>query len=189
MQVPQISKIILLVYGVPYKEVQNASLALEIICGQKVCCAILPDPAGLSLRNSSAPAKKDWRRSNAAWQPGRGRSDYRRSDRHLSLLQSNSTLLYCSLRARTMYNFLEKLISFASIAELENARSNDSRIQILGQEVQITLSNRQLRLFPEIQNHFEFFESLHTVQIKVITSARNKEETRLLWTGLQQKEI
>jgi len=88
-----------------------------------------------------------------------------------------------------MYNFLEKLISLPSLAQLESIRSNDSKIQIQGKEVQITLSNREVRMFPEIQNHFEFFESLHTLQIKVITSARNEEETRLLWTGLQQKRF
>jgi ribosomal protein L5 len=188
MQVPQIAKIIIQAYGVPYKEVQNASLAIEIIGGQKVSCIILPDLLGLHS-TSFRPAKKNWRRSHAAGHSGKGRSDSRRGDRHLSILQSQSTLLYCSLRARTMYNFLEKLISLPSLAELESIRSNDSKIQIQGQEVQITLSNRELRMFPEIQNHFEFFESLHTVQIKVITSARNEEETRLLWTGLQQKEI
>jgi hypothetical protein len=88
-----------------------------------------------------------------------------------------------------MYNFLEKLISFAALTELQSGRSNDSKIQIQGQEVQVTLSNREVRLFPEIQNHFEFFECLQAVQIKLVTSASNEEETRLLWTGLQQKEI
>jgi ribosomal protein L5 len=49
MQVPQICKIIILAYRVPYNNVKSVSLALEIICGQKVFCTILPDAIGSTL--------------------------------------------------------------------------------------------------------------------------------------------
>jgi ribosomal protein L5 len=193
MQVPQICKIIILTYSVPYTHVKSVSLALEIICGQKVFCTILPDPSSQHFKGphtaSFGPSKKNWRRSSAGGHSGGGKGDSRRTERRFSVSQSNSALLYCSLRARTMYNFLEKLISLAALKELQSEGPNDSKIQILGQEVQVTLSNREVRLFPEIQNHFEFFECLQAVQIRVVTSASNEEETRLLWTGLQQKEI
>lgn len=186
MQVPQICKIIILAYSVPYTYVKSVSLALEIICGQKVFCTILPDPSGQHFKG---PHAASFVPSRKKWHSGKGRGDSRRAERRISVSQSNSALLYCSLRARTMYNFLDKLISFAALTELQSGRCNDSKIQIQGQEVQVTLSNREVRLFPEIQNHFEFFECLQAIQIKLVTSASSEEETRLLWTGLQQKEI
>jgi hypothetical protein len=45
-----------------------------------------------------------------------------------------------------------------------------------------------VRLFPEIQNHFEFFESVQNLQVILVTSALSENETKLLWTGLLQKE-
>jgi ribosomal protein L5 len=81
-----------------------------------------------------------------------------------------------------MYNFLEKLITILF-------QSYDYKIQIHKQEIQITLSNREIRLFPEIQNHFEFFECVQSFQVTIITSSSNEKETQLLWAGLHQKEI
>lgn len=205
MQVPQICKIIILAHSVPYNNVKSVSLALEIICGQKVFCTILPYPSGQNFKgpgtgylrgpyaNSTRPAsKKNWGRpGTGSWQSGKGTGTAPRgrpTDRRISVSQPNLALLYCSLRARTMYNFLEKLISFAAITGPDGT-SNDYKIQIQGQEVQVTLSNREVRLFPEIQNHFDSFADLQAVQIKLVTSASNEKETRLLWTGLQQKEI
>ena len=54
MEVPQIRKIIIYAFRVPYNNVKNVSLALEIICGQKVFCTSLPDPAGQNLRGYRA---------------------------------------------------------------------------------------------------------------------------------------
>ena len=184
MQVPQICKIIILAHSVPYNNVKSVSLALEILCGQKVFCTILPDPSGHNFKASKKPIK-NWRRSNAAWHSGKARSRIP-TDRRISVSQSNSALLSCSLRARTMYNFLEKLISL----RLSSSTETKSYWKVQGENtIQMKLGNRQLRLFPEIQNHFEFFECLQSIQIKLITSAGSKQETLLLWTGLQQKEI
>jgi hypothetical protein len=109
---------------------------------------------------------------------------------HLDL-QSNSVLLYSSLQNRTMYHFLEKLITcFASLtSQASNIDETSRDWKVQDKCIQIRLDNRQVRLFPEIQNHFEFFECLKSIQIKIITSGDSQEETRLLWTGLQQKEI
>jgi hypothetical protein len=90
-----------------------------------------------------------------------------------------------------MYNFLEKLITVltASYDYKIQFKARGSPGKARSQEVQITLSNREVRLFPEIQNHFEFFECFQSVQVTLVTSASTEKETRLIWTGLQQKEI
>ncbi|GJP31899.1 hypothetical protein CLOM_g16381 [Closterium sp. NIES-68] len=86
-----------------------------------------------------------------------------------------------SLRSPSlMYNFLEKLITIISFY--------DYTLQIEANTIQITLGT-QVRLFPEIQNHFEFFESFQNLQVIIVTSALTENETQLLWTGLLQKEI
>lgn len=181
MQVPQITKIIILAHSVPLPLRPSVSLALEIISGQKVFSAILSDALGQHNRDPKLflPARSP-RRSDPTSQ---SRNFKVRKDRHSTFSQSNSALLCCSLRGGTMYNFLEKLISLLRCA----LRPHYDEF-IKGQEVQLTLSNREVPLFPEIQNHFEP-TALKAIQIKLVTSARNERETRLLWTGLQQKEI
>jgi ribosomal protein L5 len=45
-----------------------------------------------------------------------------------------------------------------------------------------------LRLFPEIQNHFEIFEHIRGFDITIVTSANTQDETFILWSGFLQKE-
>jgi ribosomal protein L5 len=46
-----------------------------------------------------------------------------------------------------------------------------------------------LRLFPEIQNHFEIFEHIRGFDITIVTSANTQDETFILWSGFLQKEV
>jgi ribosomal protein L5 len=191
MQVPHITKINILVHGVPTSNINPVSLALESVIGQKVrSTTALTDAqnesfkGSLSRRLSSAPSSRLQKKNERSKKSGNFQvGKITRSRGTLSI--PSAALLCCSLRGRTKYNFLEKFIS------LRLATLNDSEYncKILGQEVQLTFSNREVRLFPEIQNHFEFFESLNKIQINLVTSARSEMETRLLWAGLKQNEI
>jgi ribosomal protein L5 len=46
-----------------------------------------------------------------------------------------------------------------------------------------------LRLFPEIQNHFEIFEHIQGFDVTIVTSANTQDETFILWSGFLQKEV
>ena len=192
MQVPQVCKIIILAHGVAFNNIKILSLALEIMCGQKVFCTILSDAYSQSIKGategSTGGLKIKRRRGTKHGRQAKKLKTGKSTDRRVLALQSSSALLYCSLRAEMMYNFLEKLVSSAALTNYGEENSDDSKIKIQGQEIQITLGNREVRLLPEIQNHFELC-NFQAVQIKLITSASNEKETRLLWTGLQQKEI
>jgi ribosomal protein L5 len=145
-------------------DVHNASLALQIICGQK-CVTTVENPetgggrrvkVSLLQKSVSAGAKGGFK------------------------LQLNSILRSC-LRAHILYNFLEKLITIIALYEFKS--------QINTKAIHLNLGTNLLRLFPEIQNHFEIFESAPSVNVIIVTSAKSARETRLLWTGLLQKEV
>jgi len=175
MEVPQLCKILILAKKVPYNHLKNVSLALEIICGQKTSYNLLPDSMTPRRLASRSPiGRKDWRPAA------------RQSDSPRGASQSNLVFIFCSLRSQVMFNFLDKLFSFSALSE----SSNQYKIQIRGQEIQVKgRLSAEFHLFPEIQNHFEFFEHFQNLEIKLITSAKSENETRLLWAGLQQKEI
>nr|YP_010736393.1 ribosomal protein L5 [Zygnema circumcarinatum]QKQ14722.1 ribosomal protein L5 [Zygnema circumcarinatum]WEL36366.1 ribosomal protein L5 [Zygnema circumcarinatum] len=90
-------------------------------------------------------------------------------------------LVRTCLRAESMYNLIDKLVTLLCF--------HDFAIQIQANAIQLTIKPILLRLFPEIQNHFELFENAQSVQIILVTSAQTEQETRLLWTGLYQKEV
>lgn len=89
-------------------------------------------------------------------------------------------LVRTCLRAENMYNWIDKLVTILCFQEYT--------VRIQANAIQLNIKSNLLRLFPEIQNHFELFESAQSVQIILVTSAQTEEETRLLWTGLYQKE-
>jgi ribosomal protein L5 len=188
MQVPHITKINILVHSVPIRDIHPVSLALEIIIGQKVFFTILADGQNQAYKavtragfsNKQGPQRKNGRSKHLVnLKPGKITGSAG------SFSHPSAALLCCSLRGRTMYNFLEKLISL----RLPSFCDSEYNCKIQGQEVQLTFSTREVRLFPEIQNHFEFFESLKKIQIKLVTSGKSEKETQLLWSGLKQKEI
>lgn len=192
MQVPEITKINILVHCVPMSKISTVSLGLECIIGQKLFSTILPDAQNQSFKAAT--------RSGLSTKLGTQRKNERRTrlvklktgkntGSHGAFSYPSVVLLCCSLRGRTKYNFLEKLICFNCLNRILSFNESEYNCKVQGREVQLTISNRELRLFPEIQNHFEFFESLNKIQIKLVTSARSEKETRLLWAGLKQKEI
>nr|ARX11149.1 ribosomal protein L5 [Triantha glutinosa] len=42
-------------------------------------------------------------------------------------------------------------------------------------------------LSPELDKHFEIFENIIGFNVRIVTSAKTKDETLLLWSGLMQK--
>lgn len=201
MEVPQLNRAIVLANPVSPNNNKNASrLALEILSGQKASSVVIPSSAGLYVQNSNRFAPKTAASrgpsisSSLRLKKARSESSLR-GPKAQRLAPNGASFSFCSLRSSSMYHFLEKFLSsspFGPISRVApNARSaHESKIQIQGQEIKFTLNNRTLRAFgPEIPNHFEFFEHIPTVQVKLISSTKNKNATLLLWTGLQQKEI
>nr|YP_009755800.1 ribosomal protein L5 [Gonatozygon brebissonii]QIQ23078.1 ribosomal protein L5 [Gonatozygon brebissonii] len=165
MEVPRLRQINLF-SQVPINSLKSVSLALEVLCGQK------------SVEKCEAPNAKTLRQLKSSQKATKNRSSYN--------IRGASHFHYqvrISLRSQMMYNFLEKLI----VTVLRS--SSDYTFQIQSNTIQFTLGPSELRLFPEIQNHFEFFESAQNLHIILVTSALTEKETQLLWTGFLQKEI
>jgi ribosomal protein L5 len=146
-------------------DVQNACLALEILCGQKGI-ATVENPETSGGRHVKA---SQLQKSMSAGAKNSGIK-----------LKLNTTVRSC-LRAHILYNFLEKLITIIACYEFKS--------QINTKAIHLNIGTNLLRLFPEIQNHFEIFESAQSVNVIIVTSAKSAQETRLLWTGLLQKEV
>jgi ribosomal protein L5 len=173
MQVPRLCEINIS-SRVSFDDVKSVSLALEILCGQKFIERISPTE---NTRHTLYAIPRRSSRQAPAFQKGSSKLGYKSSSK---LQSTNFRWLETSLRApHSMYNFLEKFITALAFY--------DYTITIHGNTIQITIGT-QVRLFPEIQNHFEFFENAHNLQVRIITSALSEKETQLLWTGFLQKE-
>lgn len=176
MEIPRLNTVIVLTNNISQKNIKNTSLALEIICAQKAFYTMSSNSgkhkfSSFSQRNQKSNAKTS------------------RSSGQTTNSEFNLGFIMCSLRSRLMYNFLEKLLTFLIDPKIVLNSLRHLKIQIHGSEIQFNLRSRELRLFPEIQNHFELFEDLQKAQIKIITSAKNEKDAKLLWEGLEQKEI
>jgi len=161
MEIPKLRKIIVSSQKVPFQHVKNASLALELLCSQKVS-SILQEATELNFKYK----RKDQKIRN-----------FRSTDS-----QTNLTFISCHLYNQQMYNFLEKLITVLTV-------SSEYKVLFQEQNIQLFLTNREIRQFPEIQNHFDFFDLLQNIEVTLVTSAKSEKHTFLLWQGLQQKEI
>ena len=78
-----------------------------------------------------------------------------------------------------MYNFLEKLVTIISFY--------DYPVKIRKNSIQLSMATSLLRLFPEIQDHFEIFEHIRGFDVTIVTSANTQDETVILWIGFLQK--
>nr|WIA66257.1 ribosomal protein L5 [Apopellia endiviifolia]WIA66298.1 ribosomal protein L5 [Apopellia endiviifolia]WIA66339.1 ribosomal protein L5 [Apopellia endiviifolia]WIA66380.1 ribosomal protein L5 [Apopellia endiviifolia]WKW95101.1 ribosomal protein L5 [Apopellia endiviifolia] len=86
-----------------------------------------------------------------------------------------------TLRGHIMYNFLEKLVTIISFY--------DYPVKIRKNSIQLSMATSLLRLFPEIQDHFEIFEHIRGFDVTIITSANTQDETVISWSGFLQKEV
>lgn len=170
MKLPKLKKIVVSLQKVPVQHVKNGTLALELLCGQKVSSGVAQQLHSSNFEggtNSNFKYKKKDQKNRK----------FRNTD-----YQTNSATLSCTLYNKQMYNFLEKLITVLMV-------SYEYKNLIQKQDIQLFLTNREIRQFPEIQNHFEFFDLVQNLEVKLVTSAINEKETFLFWQGLQQKEI
>lgn len=178
MQVPRLCKIN--ICASPLNSVKSVSLALEIICGQKFVEASKNQTNKTFIRQRSQSTTQRFK-ERVAPSLNSHRANPKRGGPKGTLSYDSSLWLRSSLRSTPlMYNFLEKLITIISFY--------DYTIQFQTNTIKITIDT-QVRLFPEIQNHFEFFESIQNLEVFLVTSALTEKETQLLWTGLNQKEI
>lgn len=171
MELPRLQQIKIL-SEVPLNALKNVSLALQILCGQKP--AENYEVASAKGHNNLNNFKK--------FSP----ISMKKNRLHFLKQRGSNNLKYqirVSLRSDTMYHFLDKLICLCNLGTFY-----DYPFQIQSNTVQFSLGSSELRLFPEIQNHFEFFDSLQNLRIVLVTSALSEKETQLLWTGFLQKE-
>ncbi len=174
MEVPQLCKINISSICDPLSSVKNLSLALEIICGQKF---VISDNLQRNKNLIRHRPQNTFQKTSIQKSP----SLATKTRRGVILSSSNLVLAKATLRSTTlMFNFLEKLITLISFY--------DYTIQIQANTIQITIGT-QMRLFPEIQNHFEFFENIQNLDVFIVTTALTEKETQLLWTALNQKEF
>ena len=180
MEVPRLNTVIVFTKNISPNNRKNISLALEIICGQKAGCSIF----STSGNPQFSSVRKQTHHSGRIVQKKKISNTTLTSNSQIQLAS-----IMCSLRSHLMYNFLEKCLSFLIDSKVVSNSSNHFTIQVHGSEIQLNLHNREFHLFPEIQNHFEVFETFQKAQIRIITSAKNENDTKLLWAGLEQKEI
>jgi ribosomal protein L5 len=183
MQVPRLCEIKICSSCRSFDYVKNVSLALEVLCGQKFVersssventhhrFARFPRRSTRQVKNFQSLRAK-----TASFRSERGSTASLLRGAQLGPLGAQLTSLHAP---QFMYNFLEKFITALAFY--------DYTINFQANTIQITVGT-QVRLFPEIQNHFEFFELLTDLQVFIVTSALSENETQLLWTGLLQKE-
>jgi ribosomal protein L5 len=141
------------------KIIKNVKLAMEIVCGQKFIQTRSRDSTGKSFRFNKFILNRELKKDT-------GYVTY---------------LARSTLRGHTMYNFLEKLITIISFY--------DYSVKIQKNSIQLSMATSLLRLFPEIQNHFEIFEHIRGFDVTIVTSAKTQDETFILWSGFLQKEV
>jgi hypothetical protein len=194
MQVPRLCEIY--IYSqVAFESIKNVSLALELLSGQKIQeRGALDGKKGyefkpvstkgtriVSINRNNKGALKN-RLARGAINKMNIRGDTRGSAVSTGGYGSTRlSLVETSLRGpHLMYNFLEKFITVIAFF--------DYTVQFQVNTILIQVGS-PIRLFPEIQNHFGFFENIQNIQVKVVTSALTEKETQLLWAGFIQKEL
>ena len=87
-----------------------------------------------------------------------------------------------SLRNDSMYSFLDLLIT-QILPKIQNFRGFISKKYVNNNTVSIQITD--LFTFPLLESNFERFQNLPALNITIQTTAKNKEQTKSLLTGLQ----
>jgi large subunit ribosomal protein L5 len=97
-------------------------------------------------------------------------------------------LIACKVTLRKMYmfSFLEKLLHVV-LPKLRDFQglSDSSKKYSFDNRGNISFGLQNYLLFPELENHYELFESLKGFQITLVTNAKNSQEAKLLLSGNQ----
>nr|QIA60570.1 ribosomal protein L5 [Odontoschisma grosseverrucosum] len=150
---------IIVVPKAPSSFIKNVKLAMEIVCGQKFIQTRGRGSTGKSFRFNKFVLNQESKRDT-------GYVTY---------------LARSTLRGHIMYNFLEKLVTIISFY--------DYPVKIRKNSIRLSIATSLLRLFPEIQDHFEIFEHIRGFDVTIVTSANTQDETVILWSGFLQKEV
>jgi large subunit ribosomal protein L5 len=106
-----------------------------------------------------------------------------------------------TLRGNRMFSFFEKLVlvvlpklrDFQGLGNKETSyegktsmkRNDSSKYYSFDNHGNISFGLQNFLLFPELENHYELFESLAGFQITCVTNAKNHQAARLLLSGNQ----
>lgn len=97
----------------------------------------------------------------------------------------SSQLMGCkvNLQAAKLDFFVDKLLSivFPKIREFESLECSETD----NNQKSLTISLKDLFLFPELEENYDLFENLNGIDITFVTTAKCKKETLLLLSGFQ----
>nr|ULQ69947.1 ribosomal protein L5 [Thurnia sphaerocephala] len=79
-----------------------------------------------------------------------------------------------------MSNLLVRILTVMSIF--------DSPVKIGEKAITFSMEREFCEFSPELEDHFEIFEHMRGFHVTILTSAKRKEETELLWSGFLLKE-
>lgn len=150
---------IIVIPKAPSDLIKNVKLAMEIVCGQEFIQTRSRGSTGKSFRFNKFVLSPESERDT-------GYVTY---------------LARSTLRGHIMYIFSEKPVTIMSFYNYP--------VKIQKNSIQLSISTELLRLFPEIQNHFEIFEHIRGFHVTIVTSANTLDETILSWSGFLQKEV
>nr|AKI85119.1 ribosomal protein L5 [Monsonia emarginata] len=86
-----------------------------------------------------------------------------------------------TLRGQAMTNFLLRLLTVMSMSYY--------KVKIKENMIHFWMDKEFCEFSPELEDHLEIFEHVRGgFNVSIVTTAKTKEETRLLWSGLLQKD-
>nr|AKI85122.1 ribosomal protein L5 [Geranium maderense] len=86
-----------------------------------------------------------------------------------------------TLRGQAMTNFLLRLVTVMSMS--------DCKVKIRENMIHFWMDKEFCEFSPELEDHLEIFEHVKGgFNVSIVTTAETKEETKLLWSGLLQKD-
>ena len=91
-----------------------------------------------------------------------------------------------TLRARNMYRFLDLFLSVA-LPKLRDFHGIS--LKSLDKSGNLSLGLQNLMIFPELENNFEFFQTIKGIHLNFVVNAKSREQACLLYSAFQFPEI
>ena len=85
-----------------------------------------------------------------------------------------------ALRGHGMSNFLVRILTVIPIL--------DSPVEIREKSIQFSMEREFCEFSPELKSSFEIFEHIRGFNVTILTSAKTKDETLVLWNGFLLKD-
>nr|AEM46229.1 ribosomal protein L5 [Silene noctiflora]AJP34443.1 ribosomal protein L5 [Silene noctiflora] len=159
-EVPELSEIRLVPkVGTSDFIIKNGKLAMEIACGQKF------------RERKRGSIVKSFRSNPIFFNKEKGKKE----NGYGNHLARESSLQGCR-----MSHFLVRISTVIPLL--------DSRVEIRGNSIQVSLEAEFCEFASELEDHFEIFEDMPGFNLRILTSAKTEDETLLSWSGLLQTE-